>query len=213
MRGRSSVGGARWSKKQKKRKTSHHLLTCAAQPGQPVELPRHFGRLGAVLGIVLVEERGRGVAGRHRFCSTREVNGKRVDAAVSMGGARRERRFSFSLLRLLSLCLFGPSPLSSAMAGTLSAKKREDERKRERTTEKRARKEKCSAVDRDEEDEEWQKASTSIKINFFSRQRERVDFSLSLSPSPRFQGEREKGACFHILPATFSAPAGMGVKW
>jgi hypothetical protein len=43
------------------------FLTCAAQPAQPFELPRHFGRLGAVLGIVLVEERGRGVAGRHRF--------------------------------------------------------------------------------------------------------------------------------------------------
>lgn len=186
--------------KEKKNKTIRHLLTCAAQPGQAVELPRHFGRLGAVLGIVLVEERGRGVAGRHRFFFF--LPKMKCDAAVSDGAqAWREKLFLLSCVCSLFLLTL---PLHERCRGLLSAK---GERTRERNGRKerdRERKRKRSAVEngkvRKEPRKTKSKKSTPIKIEFFFPDESQ---SLSVSPSPRFQGEREEGGlCSHFLPVT-----------
>lgn len=128
--------GERWN-------NSHlDLLTCAPKPVQPFKLPRHVRRLGAVLGVVLVEERGRRVAGRHRFCRAEE----------------RARCGSFDLFlvdgsRLRKLCLSlscCPSALfgrgaEESNAGRLSL--RRGERGREpRSESERAKKERGTAL-------------------------------------------------------------------
>lgn len=196
--------------KEKKNKTIRHLLTCAAQPGQAVELPRHFGRLGAVLGIVLVEERGRGVAGRHCFFFF--LPKMKCDAAVSDGAqAWREKLFLLSCVCSLFLLTL---PLHERCRGLLSAK---GERTRERNGRKerdRERKRKSSAVENEKVRKEPRKTkskkSTSIKIEFFFLTR----VNLSLFPPRLASRERERGGgALLAFPPCHSLRPAMGVKW